>query len=59
MLNFVLVLFDLVLFGLLVHFYFECLNEKEPRAPKVAGVLILLTIVLLALYIARGVPTFK
>lgn len=49
MLIFILVLFDLVLFGLLFHFYFECLQEKEPRAPKVAVALILITIVMVPL----------
>ncbi len=51
MLILLLVFFDLILFGLLVNFFFECLREKEPRAPKLAAAPLLVTIVLVPLII--------
>jgi len=57
----ILVLFDLILFGLLMGFFFESLKEKEPRAPKVLAALILLLIVLVPMILwlpqTRGIIT--
>ena len=62
MLKILLVLFDLILFGLLMLFFFECTQEKEPRAPKVTAVLLLVTVVLVPMILwvpqSRGIITF-
>ena len=43
---FMLVVFDLILVGLLIHFFRECLHEQEARAQKLAAVLLAATVLL-------------
>ncbi len=49
MYTFILILFDLVLLGLVAHYVFECVREKEPRAPKVAATALAITVLLIPL----------
>jgi len=49
MVTFILIVFDLVLFGLLSHFFTECVREKEPRAPKVTATALVITVVIVPL----------
>jgi len=41
-----LIVLDLILVGLFFNFFFECVREKEPRAPKVAAAMLIAAILL-------------